>query len=67
MDRSKAANLRNKYHIPTEKDFYQLSSSEVERVLEAADSVKYRKPRNANGSRARYFFAAIQRALSRKE
>jgi len=66
MTRSEAANYRNKYHIPTEKDFYQLSSSEVERVLAAADEHKYRKPRNANGSRARYFFAALQRALSRR-
>ena len=43
------------------QDFYTLSSSQVDAVLAEADRVRYRKPRNANGSRARYFFERMQR------
>lgn len=42
-------------------DFDTLSSSKVSELLEVADAVKYRKPKNANGSRGRYFFARLQR------
>ena len=43
------------------QDFYTLSSSQVDAVLAEADRVRYRQPRNANGSRARYFFERMQR------
>lgn len=43
-------------------DFHTLDSNQVHRVLMEADQRKYRKPKNANGSRARYFFAYVQRA-----
>jgi hypothetical protein len=66
MTRSDAANLCNKYHIDTHKDFFVLSASEVGQVIDAADEWGYRKPKNANGSRGRYFFAALQRAINRK-
>lgn len=42
-------------------DFHQLTSSQVDQLLEEADRVRYRKPKNANGSRARYFHALLQR------
>ena len=42
-------------------DFHELRSSQVDDLLRVADQVKYRKPKNANGSRARYFFALLQR------
>lgn len=42
-------------------DFHALSSADVDRLLVWADICKYRKPRNANGSRGRYFFARLQR------
>jgi len=46
------------------KDFHQLSSSQVDALLIEADRQRYRKPRAANGSRARYFWALlIRRAL----
>ena len=48
-------------HLPLEKDFHALSSTEVERILDAANAANYRKPKHANGSRARYFFAKLQR------
>lgn len=42
-------------------NFYQLRTREVERLAEIAQAVGYRKPRNANGSTARYFFAYVNR------
>jgi len=47
-------------------DFYTLSSAEVEKLLEQADREKYRKPKNANGSRARYFYAKLEREANRR-
>jgi hypothetical protein len=63
MDAYKASSLATQFHIDLSKDFFTLSPTEVERVLDAADYVKYRKPKNANGSRARYFFEAMKRAV----
>lgn len=42
-------------------DFHTLSSSQVDALLAEADRVRYQKPRNANGSRARYFHDMMQR------
>lgn len=42
-------------------NFYALPASKVDALLEVADAVGYRKPKNANGSRGRYFFAKLQR------
>lgn len=42
-------------------DFHTLSSAQVERIVDAAKRYRYRKPANANGSTARYFFAMLQR------
>lgn len=47
------------------KDFHQLTGSEVEVVLQMANAAKYRAPKNTNGSRARYFFAKLQREHNR--
>lgn len=46
-------------------DFHTLSWDQLDAVLEAADKYHYRKPTNANGSRARYFFAYLCRAAAR--
>lgn len=46
------------------QDFHTLSTSQVEMVNAEADRVRYRRPRNANGSRARYFYQRIQRHAS---
>ena len=54
------------YRIDLDRDFHALDSAQVERILIAADRWRYRAPRNANGSRARYFHAYLQR-LARKE
>lgn len=42
-------------------NFFTLPPSKVVELLEVADAVGYRKPKNANGSRGRYFFARLQR------
>jgi len=47
--------------IPTGADFHALKSSQVAALLKEADLAKYRKPKNANGSRARYFHDRLQR------
>lgn len=43
------------------QDFNTLSASQVDMVLREADRVRYQKPKNANGSRARYFYERMQR------
>lgn len=64
---SDALSLANAYHIPLDRDFHALDSATVESIVAAADSVKYRRPANANGSRARYFHAYLQRLVARAE
>ena len=61
-----AREILRRAHIPA-IDFHALDSAAVDRLLIEADAVKYRKPRNANGSRARYFHAYLTRTASRKE
>lgn len=67
MKRELAQNLVKTYHIDISKDFSTLSSFEVCEVLEAADEWHYRKPKHANGSRGRYFFALLQRSLHHEQ
>lgn len=42
--------------VPMGDDFHRLSSSDVEKVLDAAKEYGYKKSRNANGSTARSFY-----------
>ncbi len=51
--------------VPVLADFHTLSSEQVERLLAEADMWHYRKPKNANGSRARYFHDMLQRRARR--
>lgn len=67
MDKADARALAALYRIPLDRDFHALPSDTVESIIAAADSVKYRRPRNANGSRARYFHARLVRLANRKE
>jgi hypothetical protein len=48
-------------NISISQDFFTLSPSQVCDLLEEADRMRYQKPKNANGSRARYFHARLQR------
>ena len=47
--------------VPIGADFHTLPSSKVDSLLAWADSQRYHKPRNANGSRVRYFHDMLQR------
>ena len=62
MTRFDASDYANRYGFPLGADFHTLDSETVRRILLAADEHKYRKPSSANGSRARYFYAALNRA-----
>jgi len=65
LTRSDALSLAALHRVPLDRDFHSLDSSTVESIIAAADSVKYRRPANANGSRARYFHAYLQRLAAR--
>ena len=62
LDEQEAKSLASLHRFPLNRDFHALRSDEVQGVIDAADSRRYRKPRNANGSRARYFHAYLRRA-----
>ncbi len=61
LDRNSACNILSTSGAGRNSDFHALSSTVVERLLDAAGEVGYRKPKNANGSRGRYFHAYLQR------
>lgn len=52
--------------IPIPADFHKLSRVSVESLLLWASHYKYSKPKNANGSRARYYHDYLQRVAARK-
>lgn len=52
--------------IDPQANFHTLDNFEVCRLLEAAKAIGYRKPKNANGSTARYYFAAAVRQWRRE-
>ncbi len=43
------------------QDFFTLRAEQVGCLLDEADRSGYRKPKNANGSRGRYFHDLLQR------
>lgn len=47
--------------LDPKQDFHTLRSEQVDAILAEADRVRYQKPKNANGSRARYFYQLLQR------
>ena len=49
------------------QDFHTLRASQVEVLLNWADHYHYRKPKNANGSRGRYFYQLVQCRAQAKE
>lgn len=53
--------------IQRDVDFHVLPSDAVEALAAQAKFFKYRKPRNANGSTARYFHAYLTRTAVKEE
>lgn len=66
MNKFEATTIATAHGIPLGADFHTLPSETVDRILQAADERKYIKPKNANGSRARYFYAMLTRANNSK-
>lgn len=61
MTRTEAFDILHRVHAKVNQDFHTLSHDQVDVLLSEADRVKYRKPKNANGSRGRYFYQFISR------
>lgn len=62
LDKSTALDILARCKVPLGVDFHALASSQVDSIVAEADLFKYRAPRHANGSRARYFHAYLTRA-----
>ena len=60
-ERTNARAVLSLCNISIGQDFYTLRPTQIECLILQADLVRYRKPRNANGSRARYFHDMLQR------
>ena len=63
LTKEDARAICNVYCIPIDRDFHALNSQHVQNVIDAANARNYRQPRGANGSRARYFHAYLQRLV----
>lgn len=62
VDKAAVCNeLHQQHGIDFSADFHTLRSSQVEALLVQARACGYREPKNANGSRARYFFYYLKR------
>lgn len=67
IDPDKARIILANCGIKLGTDFYTLPAHRVDYLLQWARSTRYRQPRNANGSRARYFHEYLQRRASKGE
>lgn len=67
MNKQDAIDILHRAGIPRGGNFFALRQSDVSALLAEADAVKYRLPRNANGSRGRYFHDFVQRVAARKD
>lgn len=67
MTRETAEGILTRCHMTATPDFFTLSSSDIDNLLREANAVKYRRPKSANGSRARCFYAYVLRASNRGE
>lgn len=61
MTRATALQILDSIGIPVGADFHALDRSKVDGLLQHARQAKYRRPKNAAGSVARYFHAYLQR------
>ena len=65
MTYEQAKQLIDCHRIPLNQDFHALPSGIVASIILAADAYRYRVPADANGSRARYFHAFLQRTIAK--
>ena len=62
-----ARDILTRAHVPIGGNFFSLSQSDVAALLAEADKHKYRAPRNANGSRGRYWHDYLQRVAAKRD
>lgn len=62
VSKEEARNILRHKGISFKDNFHTLSPSKVSDIVDVADMMHYRKPKNASGSRGRYFFAYLQSA-----
>ena len=67
LTKNEARALCSVFGIDPSHDWHAMSSTMKEAVLRAADAHKYRKPKNANGSRGRYFAKYLRRVIEKEE
>jgi hypothetical protein len=67
MSPDQAREVLRQCEAPKGVNFHALPSSVVENISDAARTYRYRKPKNANGSRARYFHARLVRLSEKKD
>jgi hypothetical protein len=65
VDYQNASNALNAAGIDINQDFFTLRSGQIEALLELAKIQSYRRPAYANGSKARYYFHALQRSYKK--
>lgn len=63
LDAFDALDIFTRCQIYWAQDFHRLNSDDVAKLIREADAHGYRAPRNANGSRARYFHAYLVRVI----
>jgi hypothetical protein len=56
----------NVFGIDPRQDWHAMTSGMKDAVIRAADSRGYVKPKNANGSRGRYFAAYLSRVWNKE-
>ena len=61
LDNFEARLMLQQCDINLGADFHALTGDKVTALLSRADFYRYRAPKNANGSRARYFHDFLQR------
>lgn len=62
IDRARACDILARCNVPLGADYHTLNTGQVDALISEANAWGYRRPRNANGSRGRYFHAYLQRA-----
>jgi len=64
-ERDYARSVLSNCRIPMGEDFHALTNAQKDALEDEADRTRYQKPRNANGSRLRYFHDLMQRRARR--